>query len=392
MKAVDEIYDYQYTLQNAYKRLEECNIPQHDKDIIRRFIEHLSSMGVSTGRLAKYLFHLKNFAEHLGTTVEEARRADMEHFVSWLNSSSYAPHTVSDYILAVKRFYKFVRSGNVDKETPWPDEVRWMHKAIKPNERKQPEFFTSSEVETMIKTASTSRDKAMLAVGFEAGLRATELLLLDVGDVAFDERGARIKVRGKTGERIVRLIASVTLLSQYIQTHPLRAEPRSPLWITWSTNYRNYRISWTMWNRRLKYIARQSGITKRVFNHMLRHGSATRNAQFLTDSELKVMYGWAMGSKMPAVYVHLSGKDLDGKLSALYSGRPVEPPKPEFVPAICPRCSERASPGMLYCPRCASPLDPREQSKTLLEDQTVREELKRLREIVERALGEPGGS
>ncbi len=110
MKVVDEIYDYQYTLQNAYKCLEKCKIPQRDKDIIRRFIEHLSSMGVSKGRLAKYLFHLKNFAEHLGVQIEDARRADMEYFVSWLNSSSYAPHTASDYILAVKRFYKFVRS------------------------------------------------------------------------------------------------------------------------------------------------------------------------------------------------------------------------------------------------------------------------------------------
>ncbi|MDE1765876.1 MAG: hypothetical protein KGI27_06330 [Thaumarchaeota archaeon] len=45
-----------------------------------------------------------------------------------------------------------------------------MHKAIKPNERRQPEFFTSSEVETMIKTTSTLRDKAMLSVGFEARL------------------------------------------------------------------------------------------------------------------------------------------------------------------------------------------------------------------------------
>ncbi|MDE1862989.1 MAG: tyrosine-type recombinase/integrase [Thaumarchaeota archaeon] len=388
MKTVDEIYDYQYTLQNAYKRLDESNISQHDRDIIRKFTYHLSSMGVSKGRLAKYLFHLKNFAEHLGVQIEDAKRADIERFVSWLNSSGYAPHTASDYILAVKRFYKFVRSGNVDKETSWPDEVRWMHKAIKPNERRQPEFFTSIEVETMIKTASTLRDKAMLAVGFEAGLRATELLLLNIGDVTFDDRGARIRVQGKTGERIVRLIASVTLLSQYMQTHSLRAQPDSPLWLTQSTNYRNYRVSWTMWNRRLKYIARQSGITKRVFNHMLRHGSATRNAQFLTDSELKIMYGWAMGSKMPAVYVHLSGKDLDGKLSALYSGRSVEPPKPEFVPAVCPRCSERSSPGMLYCSRCASPLDPKEQSRMSIEDQAVREELKKLRGIVERVLSE----
>src|SRR5574337_343026 len=263
MKSVDEIYNYKYTLQNAYKRLDQSNISQHDREIIRRFIDHLSSMGVSKGRLAKYLFHLKNFAVHLGTGIEDAKRADIEHFVSWLNSSGYAPHTASDYILAVKRFYKFVRSGNVDKETPYPDEVRWMRKTIKPNERRQPEFFTSSEVETMIKNASTIRDRAMLSVGFEAGLRATELLLLDIGDVTFDDRGARIRVRGKTGERIVRLISSVALLSQYIQTHSLRADPISPLWLTQSTNYRNYRVSWTMWNRRLKHIARQAGISKR---------------------------------------------------------------------------------------------------------------------------------
>jgi hypothetical protein len=43
---------------------------------------------------------------------------------------------------------------------------------------------------------------------------------------------------------------------------------------------------------------------------------------------------------------------------------------------------------MLYCPRCASPLDPKEQSRISIEDQTVREELKRLRGIVERVLGE----
>jgi site-specific recombinase XerD len=315
MRPADGIYDYEFALQNAYKRLDESKISQHDREIIRKFIDHIGCMGVSKGRLAKYLFHLKNFAEHPGTGIEDARRTDIERFVSWLNGANYAPHTAADYILAVKRFYKFVRSGNVDKETPWPEEVRWMHKAIKPNERKQPEFFTSAEVETMIKTTCSLRDKTMLSVGFEAGLRATELLLLDVGDLTFDDRGARIRVRGKTGEGIVRLIASASVLSQCIQTHPLRADPRSPLWITQSPNYQAHRLSWAVWNHRLKSLARQAGITKRVFNHMLRHGSATKNAQFLTDSELKIMYGWAMASKMPAVYVHLSGKDLDGKLS-----------------------------------------------------------------------------
>ena len=90
---------------------------------------------------------------------------------------------------------------------------------------------------------------------------------------------------------------------------------------------------------------------------MLRHGSATRNAKFLTDSELKLMYGWSMSSKMPAVYVHLSGRDLDDKLMALYGGERVEPSRPTFSPRICPRCNETASSGMVYCPKCVSPLD-----------------------------------
>lgn len=44
---------------------------------------------------------------------------------------------------------------------------------------------------------------------------------------------------------------------------------------------------------------------------MFRHGSATRNAKYLTDSELKLMYGWTMDPRMPSVYIHLSGGDLD---------------------------------------------------------------------------------
>ena len=189
----------------------------------------------------------------------------------------------------------------------------------------------------MIKAATSLRDKAMLAVGYEAGLSATELLTLNVGSVVFDDRGARLHIeRGKTGSRVVRLITSVSLLARYLEVHPFRNEPSSPLWLTESTNYMNHRLSWVRWNRSLKQVAESAGVKKRVFNHMLRHGSATRNAKFLTDSELKLMYGWSMSSKMPAVYVHLSGKDLDDKLTALYSGEKVEPTKPEFAPDHLP--------------------------------------------------------
>jgi integrase/recombinase XerD len=387
--AIKEVYDYEGHLANAEKRLNESqSICDEDKETIRRFVQHLKAQDVSTGRLAKYTYHLKNAIERLGTGVQLAKRADIERLVSWLqHDSGYTPHTVSDYLFAVKRFFKFARYGNVDRETPYPEEVRWIRTVIKANERKEPLFFTSEEIEAMIKAATNLRDKAMLAVGYEAGLRATELLTLNVGSVVFDDRGARLHIeRGKTGSRVVRLITSVGLLARYLEVHPFRNEQSSPLWLTESTNYMNHRLSWIRWNRCLKQVAKRAGVKKRVFNHMLRHGSATRNAKFLTDSELKLMYGWSMSSKMPAVYVHLSGRDLDDKLTALYGGEKAKPSKPEFAPIICPRCNEKASRGMVYCPRCASPLDEGDRSRMQVEDETTKEELTRLRKLVEKYL------
>ena len=395
MNAEEPIYNYEYSLANAFKLLDESReISEENKELLRHFIGHLKSQGISTGRLAKYLYHLRRAVEKLGIGAKEAKREDIERLVTWLRQDArYAPHTVSDYLFALKRFFKFVKYGNVDKETPWPEEVRWLRSATKPSERKQPEFLVSQEVEDMIKATTSLRDKAMLAVGFEAGLRATELLSMNVGSIVFDDRGAKLRVeKGKTGSRTVRLISSVKLLSQYLQTHSFRHDVYAPLWLTESNNYANHRLSWVRWNRRLKQLAKQAGIKKRIFNNMLRHGSATRNAKFLTDSELKLMYGWSMSSKMPAVYVHLSGRDLDDKLTSLYGGQKVEQSKPEFVPVICPRCSEKASPGMLYCPRCASPLGMEERSRIATEDESIRRELTELRKVVEKYLIGPQAS
>ena len=79
----------------------------------------------------------------------------------------------------------------------------------------------------------------MISVGFEGGFRASELLLTNVDSVHFDEKGAVVRVHGKTGERSVRLISSAPLLSQYLETHPLRDYPQAPLWVNESTNFKN---------------------------------------------------------------------------------------------------------------------------------------------------------
>jgi integrase/recombinase XerD len=171
--------------------------------------------------------------------------------------------------------------------------------------------------------------------------------MMNIGDVSFDEAGAIVTVSGKTGGRTVRLISSAPILGKYLESHPHREDPAFPLWISNATNYRGRWLKWLALSKILKQAAKRAGIKKRVHNHMLRHGSATVNAKYLKDSELKAMYGWTMSSRMASVYVHLQSSDLDDKLQSIYGGRLAEQKPPEFTQVICSRCKEKNSPSFI---------------------------------------------
>ncbi|MDH2899355.1 MAG: tyrosine-type recombinase/integrase [archaeon] len=74
--------------------------------------------------------------------------------------------------------------------------------------------MTPEETEALIKAAKTLRDKAMISVDSDGGFRPGEVLLLNVGDVRLDKNGVRVTVRGKTGERTVRLIFCAAIIAK----------------------------------------------------------------------------------------------------------------------------------------------------------------------------------
>lgn len=193
-------------------------------------------------------------------------------------------------------------------------------------------------------------------------------------------------MQGKTGPTTVRLIPSALLLARYLEGHPLREEHRSSLWLTEATNRKNARPGWASWNRILKPLAKKAGIKKSVHNHMLRHGSATESARFLYDNELKIKYGWSKSSKMPSLYVHLAGKDLDDKLLAIYTSKKIDLPKPDFLPTICPRCEESNAPAVKYCKRCGTPLEQEEIAKAGIELEKIKSEFEDLKQLFLKSL------
>ncbi len=77
----------------------------------------------------------------------------------------------------------------------------------------------------MIEAAVNERDRAIIAVGYEAGLRIGEPVSLTWGNVIWTEWGAKIKVHGKTSGRVISIImvgfSFVFFLFQNFQARPV---------------------------------------------------------------------------------------------------------------------------------------------------------------------------
>ena len=189
--------------------------------------------------------------------------------------------------------------------------------------------------------------------------RPEEFLRLTNSDIRIDSKGAVFILRGKTGERRVRIIAFSKLLQQWIDVHPLKNQNTYSIWISEATNYKNNALGFRGAEKLIEEALPRSGLTnKHARLYILRHSRATHLAKHLTEAQLCVFFGWTIGTKVVRRYIHLSGRDVDNALIALNEGAPVNTQPDYKIKTIqCKRCGESVSPGMNFCAKCALPVN-----------------------------------
>jgi len=361
------LYNEKKLLDQAINKLKRSRITRRNKKLIMDFVEYSFARGLTTVRVVKYIFHLTKLAELLGKDFDKATKKDIQRVIAEIEKKNYSAWTKKDFRSMLKRFYKWL---NDDKG--YPEQVRWIKSTISKKDVKLPEdLLTEDDIRKMVEVCNNSRDKALIFALYESGARVGEIASLRIKDVKFDEYGSIIIVKGKTGMRRVRLIASDPYLRAWLNDHPMKNDPEAPLWI--KTN--NEPITYSTISKLIKKIANKAGIKKRVHAHLFRHSRATFLAQYLTEAQLSHYLGWVQGSKMASIYVHLSGRDMDRALLGIY-GIKLEEKKEEekLKPKICPRCKERNAYNAVFCSRCGLALD----VKTAIEKSELRKEADKL--------------
>jgi integrase/recombinase XerD len=283
---------------------------------IRDFLDHLAvERGASAHTLDAYRRDLARYEETLRDrgvlSPPRAAREDVVEHQRRLFARGFAPSTVERNMAAVRSFYRFcVREGLAEidptKGLPLPKIPSRL-----------PDAITVEEAERLLSQPFPEgpaglRDRAILEVLYGCGLRVSELVGLDVGDVDLDEGFLRVLGKGSK-ERVVPIGGyAAQAVSAYL-THgrPFLRSKRSALQKDRSAlfvNQRGGRLTRQAVFGIVKRYGQRAGVD--IHPHTLRHSFATHMLQGGADlRSLQEMLGHADISTTQ-IYTHVDRSHL----------------------------------------------------------------------------------
>ncbi len=246
--------------------------------LLERFADFLSleqgasrATGEAYGRdLARFAMYsrAKGIGSPVGVTPQHLRR-----YLYHLKDLGLAPSSIRRNISSLRTYYRFLIGDGLVVQDPTErldTPSRW---------RTLPEVLTVAEMERVLGAPNLDdplyfRDRALLELGYGAGLRVSEWITIGTRDVLLED--ALVRVFGKgSKERLVPIGRSaITALAVYLrESRPTleKGSGRGTLFL----NARGAPLSrMGAWKILRKYVER-AGIEKHVTPHTLRHTFAT---------------------------------------------------------------------------------------------------------------------
>jgi len=239
---------------------------------------HCTARGLSPKTIHAYRATLQGFRCYVRCRLDDCSpdaitARDVLEYVDYLRKErDNGASAVNRQVTILKNFYRaIVAMGHLH-----PSENPMAHfPKIKAQPRKLPTFLSEEEVRKLISAPPTDtviglRDRALLALLYATGIRATECANLRCSDV--DLVDMTIRVVGKGGhERAIPLNIEVARVMRQYQ----HARGTLPLTAIFFRSRRSKGMSRNAIYDRVRVAARRARISKRVSPHRLRHTFAT---------------------------------------------------------------------------------------------------------------------
>ena len=260
------------------------------KEQIEQFLRYITEVrGYSANTLAAYRNDLTQFLAFLKGRVdgwdEVNREIIIDYIMAMKGDQEYASSTVARKVAAIKSFFHYL----VDKGQLGDDPTATLDS---PKVRKRlPKAISVRDLERLLaepareQTPKALRDRALLEVLYATGLRVTELVSLDVGDVNLASATLRIVRAKDKSERLVPIHErALEPLQDYLDRGRMQLlrDPQEPALFL---NHRGRRLTrqglWLI----VKHYVREVGITEDITPHTLRHTFAAHLVEKKADLE-----------------------------------------------------------------------------------------------------------
>jgi integrase/recombinase XerD len=249
-------------------------------DQLKDFIHFLIvEKGLAKNTIVSYERDLKSYIHYLNSVeniqhLNDVQRIHIVHFLGLLKEQGKSSKTLARHIASLRAFHQFLLRDKVTDHDPS------VHIETPKMERTLPKVLNIQEVETLLDSPKQNdhfgiRDKAMLEILYATGIRVSELIGLDLGDVHLTMGFVRCIGKGNK-ERIIPIGKTAgNALKHYLeQGRPFfvnKKQREEALFL----NHHGMRLTRQGFWKILKRLAAEAGIQKELTPHTLRHSFAT---------------------------------------------------------------------------------------------------------------------
>jgi integrase/recombinase XerD len=248
----------------------------------QRMIEDMRMRELSAKTQSSYIRAVRHFAGYLGRSPDTASAEDLRRYQLHCVDRGFSPITLNATITGLKFFFEVTlgRAELMAKMRP----VRLAHTL--------PVILSREKVSRLIESARNLKHRTALSVAYGAGLRASEVIALKVGDIDSKRMVLRIE-QGKGRKDRYALLPPLLLERLRTWWRAARAEGKilPGGWLFPGLDPMDP-LSTRQLNRVVHEAAAAAHIDKRVSMHSLRHAFATHLLEQKVDSRrIQVLLG-----------------------------------------------------------------------------------------------------
>lgn len=331
-----------------------------DADDIRQFIlERTVTHGkpLSDGRVRKVLFSLSKVRELAGKPFPEWVKKDLVTAIASINNSGMKLNTRRDILAALKPFLKWMRDEG--KTSLSSDLIASIKIPPPPREKiKADALLTQDEIDAILKAASP-RDRAIIALMADGGLRPIEAGGIRRDQVEFSNGTMYVIVNAKTKkERRIPCPVAQYYVQRWLDNAPYPIGEKDPLFRSSRMTdgvYSPLKDDALRWC--IREAARKAGVTKYRNPYQFRHGAITRWINAGVSTAKVAVFSHGGPSRMiEEVYWHPDQAEVAGEIMQKVHGRGVVEKMQVPTTRMCGNCGRVFPMSVMFCDGCGQPL------------------------------------